>query len=78
MAVGDEIFESFDDTLRRVEFKYGIEKIKVIVIEDIPQQTISFTETKSVKIGLFLKEASLMVPSGLTFFSGFRRLNPRQ
>jgi hypothetical protein len=62
MAVGDEILESFDDTLRRVEFKYGIEKIKVVVIEDIPQLTISFTESKQVKFGPYTKEASLTIP----------------
>ncbi|MBN2151811.1 MAG: hypothetical protein JW839_10215 [Candidatus Lokiarchaeota archaeon] len=62
MAVGDEILESFDDMIRRVEFRYGIEKIKVVVIEDIPQLTISFTETKPVKFGPFPKEASFTVP----------------
>jgi hypothetical protein len=62
MTVGEEIIESFDDMLRRVEFKYGIEKIKVVVIEDIPQITISFTETKPVKFGPFPKEATFMVP----------------
>ncbi len=62
MAVGDEIFESFDDMLRRVEFRYGLEKIKVVVIEDIPQLTISFVENKPVKFGPYAKEATFTVP----------------
>ncbi|NMC05504.1 MAG: hypothetical protein GYA24_09840 [Candidatus Lokiarchaeota archaeon] len=60
--MGDDILESFDDALRRVEFKYGMEKIKVIVIEDIPQLTISFNESKPVKFGPYSKEASITVP----------------
>jgi len=62
MTVGDEILESFDDMLRRVGFRYNIEKIKVIAIEDIPQLTISFSETKPVKFGPFPKEATFQAP----------------
>ncbi|MEX2757617.1 MAG: hypothetical protein Q6365_019740 [Candidatus Sigynarchaeota archaeon] len=60
--MGDEILESFDDMLRRVEFRYGMEKIKVVAIEDIPQVTISFSETKPIKFGPFPKEAAFTVP----------------
>lgn len=62
VTVPDEILESFDDMLHRVEFKYGLEKIKVVVVEDIPEMMIKFNDNKPVKFGPYSKETDLTIP----------------
>ncbi|HME52837.1 MAG TPA: hypothetical protein VKM55_11510 [Candidatus Lokiarchaeia archaeon] len=61
----DQILEMFDDMLRRVEFKYGLDKIKVIVVEAIPELELDFNENKenkAFKFGPYQKDAIVTVP----------------
>jgi hypothetical protein len=60
--VPEEILEIFEDMLRRVEFKYGLEKIKVVVIEPVSELEISFDENRSFKFGPYQKEAIVTIP----------------
>jgi hypothetical protein len=57
-----EIIESFRSDLRRMQYKYDQEKIKMVALDDIPELTISFPDGKPSPIGPYEKDATFIVP----------------
>lgn len=56
------IYEEFQDELKRAEFKYENEMIKVVALENISKVNIHFNEGGMMTHGPFLKNAEFSIP----------------
>lgn len=52
----------FADEFKRIEFRYAVEKIKVVVLEDIPRVNITFTDGNPIEFGPHPQGKDLDVP----------------
>ncbi|MFX0103105.1 MAG: hypothetical protein ACFFCS_26300, partial [Candidatus Hodarchaeota archaeon] len=56
------IYEQFQDELKRVEFKYENEMIKVVALENIPKVTVNFNEGGKLTQGPYSKNVEFSIP----------------
>ncbi|MHA1370189.1 MAG: hypothetical protein ACTSWN_09075 [Promethearchaeota archaeon] len=58
----EEIIEHFKDELKRIEFKYLMTQVRVVVLNPVPELEIHFNEGGPVRIGPFDKNAEIKLP----------------
>ena len=57
--------DMFKEELRRVELRFELSKVKVVLTADIPELVIRFNEAKAIKIGPLKKDAEALMPAWL-------------